>query len=94
MHRAAMSASDWPDEQDPDDEDWVYDDDDDAETVPCPECGAEVYEEAESCPACGNYIVHSHTSASHNVWSDRPWWWTILGILGILLLIWALAAGV
>jgi uncharacterized paraquat-inducible protein A len=32
------------------------DDDDEAETVPCPHCGAEVYENAEQCPRCGKYL--------------------------------------
>ena len=95
-----MSDSHWPDDDIPngeysDEEKWYDDDDefaedDNVETVPCPECGAEVYEESERCPACGNYIVHSTTAHSHNVWSGRPWWWTVLGILGVLLLIWAL----
>jgi uncharacterized protein (DUF983 family) len=46
-------------------DDWEYpepDDDEDedvAETVPCPECGKPVYEEAEQCPYCGEYITHS-----------------------------------
>jgi hypothetical protein len=46
-------------------EDWEYPepDDDDEEDVSenlfCPECGNPVYEEAEQCPYCGEYITHS-----------------------------------
>ncbi|HEX4613692.1 MAG TPA: hypothetical protein VH092_36255 [Urbifossiella sp.] len=29
---------------------------DDAETVPCPHCGADVYEDAERCPRCEKYL--------------------------------------
>ena len=28
-----------------------------SEVVACPECGEEVYEDAEQCPLCGAYIV-------------------------------------
>ncbi len=49
--------------------------------VDCPVCGADVYELAEQCPACGSYITHS-TSA----FSGKPWWWVTLGLIGILAL--------
>ena len=81
---------DWEDNQWQEEEDWDenhWDDDDDAETVPCPECGEEVYEEAEQCPYCGQYIVHSGRGY---VWSGRPTWWIVLGILGILAVIFGL----
>lgn len=61
-------------------------DDDFSETVPCPQCGAEVYEDAVQCSHCGTYITH-HTS----VWSGRPAWWILLGLLGVLAVILALA---
>jgi hypothetical protein len=65
-----------------DDEDgWAPDDPDDDENdvVPCPRCGAEMYDDAEWCPTCGEYVVH-RTSA----WHGKPWWWVILGLAGIL----------
>lgn len=55
------------------------DDDDDSETIPCPECGAEVYEFSPHCPTCGNYITHST-----NPWQGRSWWWIVLGLLGTI----------
>ncbi len=60
-------------------------DDDLSETVPCAQCGAEVYEDAVRCPVCGTYLTHDT-----NPWSRRPRWWIILGLLGILAVILAL----
>lgn len=61
-------------------------DEESTETVPCSHCGAEVYEDAVRCPVCGNYVTHDT-----NVWSGRPGWWILLGLLGILAAILALA---
>jgi hypothetical protein len=47
-------------------------------TVPCPSCGADVYEDSEQCPVCGDYIVHSAS-----MWDGKPLWWVVLGVLGI-----------
>ena len=74
----------WPDEDWPD-EDWA-DEDESNETLPCPECGESIYEDAEQCPYCGNYVVHSTSP-----WSGKPTWWVILGLLGIALKTLALA---
>ena len=63
-----------------------YLDDDSSETVPCPDCRAEIYEAAEQCPYCGNYVVHRS-----DVWSGRSRWWIVLGLLGILAVILVLA---
>ncbi len=54
-----------------------FDDEEETLTSPCPECGAEVYEDAVQCPVCGNYITHQT-----NVWLGRPLWWIVLGLLG------------
>ena len=61
-------------------------DDELTETAPCPRCGAEMYEDAVQCPACGSYVTHTT-----NVWSGRPAWWIVLGLLGILAVILTLA---
>ena len=58
-------------------------DDDLSETLPCPECGHPVYEDAVQCPYCGDYI-----SRSTSIWSGRPLWWIVLGLLGILAALW------
>ena len=78
----------WTDDDDVDDPDLPDEDDSDdeeVETRPCPSCGKQVYEDSEQCPHCGNYITWS-TSA----WSDRPWWWVALGLLGAAAMLWAM----
>lgn len=69
-----------------DDDDWPDDDPDESDVVTCPNCGADVYEDAEQCPACGEWI----TSSTHPL-SGRPWWFTALGVVGILATIATLA---
>ena len=61
-------------------------DDEQSETVRCPACGAEVYEDALRCPACGDYVT-----AGASAWSGRPTWWIVLGLVGILAAVLALA---
>lgn len=65
-------------EYDPNDDDA----DEPTETIPCPSCGAEVYEDAVQCPSCGQYI-----SPSTSLWSNRPWWWIALGAAGVVAVI-------
>jgi len=61
-------------------------DDEQSETVRCRGCGAEIYEDAVQCPACGDYVT-----ADTRVWSGRPAWWIVLGLVGILAAVLALA---
>jgi hypothetical protein len=70
---------------DDDDEDWEPDDpgDDESDVMPCPSCGAEMYDDSERCPSCGDYVVHRK-----HVWHGRPWWWVVLGLAGILAVLW------
>lgn len=74
------SAPDLPDQWD--------DDDGEPLTRECRQCGADVYEDAEQCPRCGEWITHSTS-----LWEDRPTWWIILGLLGIGSILWLLIAG-
>lgn len=62
-----------------------FPEDEEAETLPCPHCRAEIYEDAEQCPHCGEYVTHSTS-----VWAGRPWWWIVLGLLGIVAVIFVL----
>lgn len=39
-----------------DDDDGDGNDDEGGDTVKCPHCGKQVYEDAEQCPSCGKYI--------------------------------------
>ena len=55
-----------------------------AETVPCPSCRAQVYEEAERCPRCGTYILREDLPGR------RPWWFVIAALLCLIVaLAWA-----
>lgn len=63
-------------------------DDDEAETVACPACGVDVYEDAEQCPSCGEYITAA--SSTGYLWRDRPVWWVVLGAAGILAMLYVL----
>jgi len=73
----------WFEEPDNEPDDDEYPDEDEVTlTVPCPACGAEVYEDAVRCPVCGDYITHDTS-----LWSGRPGWWVLLRLLGVLALI-------
>ena len=74
-----MPAQDWSDDEDDWDEDWT-DEDEPADTVLCPNCAAEIYEEAEQCPVCGEYVVHQ----SGPPWQGKPGWYVALAVLGVI----------
>ena len=81
---------DWDDEED--DDDWEDDEDfedsapeDESETLPCPNCGSEVFEDADMCPTCHHAIVFSN-----NPWNNRHWLWVMMGALGTAAVIIAL----
>ena len=76
---------DW-DVDDWDNEDWPDDEGGESLTIPCPACRVDIYEDSEQCPHCGEYVVRSTS-----VWDGRPNWWIVLGGLGILATIFALA---
>jgi len=71
---------DW-DDDDPYEEDW--DDDGESLTVPCPECGTDVYEDAEQCPVCGHYLTRS----SVHPFAGRSSVFVVLGVIGIIAVI-------
>jgi predicted nucleic acid-binding Zn ribbon protein len=64
------------DEDDLDDEDWP-EDNDEGETVRCPECGTDVYEDSQHCPGCGHLMERSRPFFSNNT----PWWMILGAIL-------------
>ena len=55
-----------------------FGDDDESETVPCPACGAEIYEDSPQCPECGQYVF----GASGASYALR--WWLVLGAAAAL----------
>ena len=86
-----MSSTEWFDDSTESLEDHEFPDEDDLdedpnETLPCPECGAEVYEETPRCPHCGSYVTFSA-----HPFQGRSWWWIGLGILGIVAVVVVLA---
>jgi hypothetical protein len=62
-------------------------DDEDA-TVPCPHCGADVYDDAEQCPTCGQYLSHIDAPAA-----GRSWWIVGGALICLLIVIWWMLSG-
>ncbi|MBI3098629.1 MAG: hypothetical protein HYY93_10365 [Planctomycetes bacterium] len=60
-------------------------DDDPADTLDCPACGASIYEEAERCPRCGEYATPGGSTGT-------PRWifWTAVLCLLAILFVWLL----
>ena len=46
----------------------------DDETMPCPYCGKDIYDDAERCPNCENYISREDAPS-------RPSPWIIVGVV-------------
>ena len=74
----------WEDESDKWDDDNDFDDEDeDLPTILCPFCRAEIYEEAEQCPECGEYISSEDRQARPTL---QARWIILTAILCLLLL--------
>lgn len=79
--RNLHESDDWDD----DDDSSEFESDEADDTLdywPCPECGAQVWEEAPSCPRCGHYFTPGNRRA---VWGTKPRWlrwtgWLLLGL--------------
>lgn len=52
---------------------------DDDDTIPCPHCGADVYDDAEQCPRCGMYL-----SAEDRPAAPRPMFVTVMLVLALV----------
>ena len=61
-------------------------DDDESQTLPCPSCGAEIYEDADRCSVCGQYVTPGRSGRS-----VKSWWWVLLGLIVLVMLILSLA---
>ncbi|MBA2113262.1 hypothetical protein [Bremerella alba] len=70
------------------DEDWIDDEpeDDQDDTMICPECGAEIFDDVDVCPVCLHAIIHNTSP-----WAGKSFAWIIFGLLGIIATIVALA---
>jgi len=73
-------TDDWDDEEFEDD----YDEEDFGDEpygwYECPLCGAEVYDDANLCPTCDEYMVPKLVTRSEL----KPIWYIFLGMAGIL----------
>jgi hypothetical protein len=58
----------------------MYDEEDDDDTVPCPNCRRAIHEEAERCPYCEQYITAEDAPS-------RPPVWLALGVLLCLVIV-------
>ncbi len=65
---------------DDDEEDEDFDDGDD--TIPCPHCKKQIYDGAEQCPYCGNYISEEDSPRE-----GKPVWIIIGGVLCLAVVI-------
>ena len=61
------------------------DDNDGPDTLPCPACGADIYDDSERCPVCGEYVVMRTGSGPR-----RTWWWIALGLALLAMLLFVL----
>ncbi len=57
-HDDSLDDREWPDQQDCTPEDAKPDE------IPCPRCRNLIYEEAEQCPHCGEWVVRPRFSRS------------------------------
>ncbi len=56
------------------------------DTIHCPVCDADIYDDAVQCPHCGHYI-----EADISPWRGKSLWWIVAGLLGVVAALAALA---
>ena len=61
-------AHDDDDREDPDPSDQDSSDDEDEDTLTCPFCRKPVYERADICPHCRNFITFDDTKTNRKLW--------------------------
>ena len=70
------------------DDDWEAEADESEDTCPCPYCGRQVYDDAERCPYCEQYLSGEDAPASpKSLWIvvgvvvalGLIFWWTLGG---------------
>lgn len=71
----SLCDGDDPDESDQDAGDEAV------QTLPCPRCGGEIYEDADRCPRCGEYVVAGQR-ASGSLWRIVA---AVMALLAVLL---------
>ena len=73
-------------DDEPDDEDW-YDEASDVDaTIPCPECGAAVYDDPGQCSRCGHWLTDAdHRALDRDTYPSRRVRLVALFLLAILI---------
>ncbi len=86
----------WSTDDEDDLQDWEYpdlddDDGDEPETIDCPNCSADVYDDAEQCPACGHYILAAESTKPVTM---THWvWWGMIVLFLTSVLLWGILQG-
>ncbi len=70
-------TDDWDDDDEYDDDEF---DDEPYGWYECPLCGSEVYDDANLCPSCDQYMTPKLVTRSEM----KPMWYIFLGMAGIL----------
>jgi len=55
----------------------------DDDTIPCPHCKRQIYEDSDRCPHCGNYISGEDAAPAR-----KPWWIIVGIILALCVVYW------
>lgn len=55
--------------------------DDETDTEQCRYCGRQVYEGAEQCPSCGNYLTEEEVDGT-----QKPWWIVIVAVVLLIVI--------
>ena len=56
-------------------------------TIPCPNCGEQIFDDTPMCPKCHEYIVDN----DRGVWSNKPSWFARTAVVLVVLTIIAFA---
>jgi len=85
-----MMPIDDRDAWEPSDEAWDgHDDTDDSDpTLPCPACGAAMFEDSPRCPSCGEYVTPGGSTVA-----SRPAWILITAVLCLAIALWWIFGG-
>jgi len=68
-------------------EDIDLQDEEGTDVVPCPACGVDVYQSADRCPACGQFVVPGAGATSPGI----CWWWIVVALIMAAGLLWLVA---
>lgn len=57
-------------------------DNDDSDTIACPQCSTDVYDDSPRCPVCGHYFTAADRRRGSNPWVR----WVVLAMIVAMLL--------